>query len=379
MRMLRYLCVLMAFAFPVTAQAQSVFQTSAQQAILVDFETGAVLFEKNANAQMPTSSMSKVMTMYMVFDALKNGTISLDDTFLVSEKAWRKGGSKMFVEVDKRIKVEDLIRGVIVQSGNDATIVLAEGLAGTEDAFAKAMTRKAKELGMENSNFTNASGWPDDNHYSTAEDLATLGVSIIRNFPEYYEYYSQTEYTYNDITQKNRNPLLYRNMGADGIKTGHTEAGGYGLIGSGKDESRRVVLVINGLEDARARAQESAKLLEYGLRSFKNVTLVKDGQIVTALPVKMGKSDMINVGVQEDIRVTMPALNGEDIVMNVQYNGPLVAPVHKGQEIGTLEIKIPGQSAVIETQLVAMEDVGSLGFFSRTLEKIRHFLGGASA
>lgn len=358
------------------AQAQSKFKTSAKQAILVDFDTGAVLFEKNAQEKMPTSSMSKVMTMYMVFDALKKGTIALDDMFLVSEKAWRKGGSKMFVEVDNRVAVEDLIRGVIIQSGNDATIVLAEGLAGTEDAFAGGMTKKAKEIGMNNSNFKNASGWPDPDHYSTAEDLAILGASIIRDFPEYYSYYSETEFKYNGIEQQNRNPLLYRNMGADGIKTGHTEIGGYGLIGSGEANGRRVVLVINGLEDAKGRAQEGAKILEYGLRSFENKRLMTKGQVVTDLPVVMGQSDAVKVVAQDNVDITIPAINGEEVVLEIRYEGPFVAPIAEGEELATLYATIPGQNEKVEVPLVAAEAVAAQGIIFKTLTKLRYMVGG---
>ena len=313
--------------------------------------------------------------MYMVFDALEKGTISLEDTFLVSEKAWRKGGSKMFVEVDKRVAVEDLIRGVIIQSGNDATIVLAEGLAGTEDAFASALNKKAQELGMDNSHFMNASGWPDPDHYSTAEDLAILGVAVIRDFPEFYEYYSETEFKYNDIEQRNRNPLLYRNMGADGIKTGHTEVGGYGLIGSGEDNGRRVVFVINGLPDERGRAQEGAKLLDYGLRSFENKTLVTAGQSITEIPVVMGKQDSVFMTAAEDLYITVPVFHGEEIKMEVVYKEPLIAPIDKGQEIATLHVTIPGQKEAMTIPLVAGSAIAKKGLFSETFTKLRYMIG----
>ncbi len=239
--------LLLALVFSTPSFAQGI-DTAAKQAIVLDYETGTVLFEKNADERMPTSSMSKVMTAYMVFDAVKKGQISMENQFPVTEKAWNTQGSKMFVELGNSIKVEDLLRDVIIQSGNDATIVLAEGISGSEEVFAKNMTAKAHELGMKNSNFTNASGWPDDNHYSTARDLATMGVALIHDFPEYYKIYSEKDFTYHSIKQGNRNPLLYLNNGGDGIKTGHTEAAGYGLIGSGVSalNGRRVVFVVNG-------------------------------------------------------------------------------------------------------------------------------------
>ena len=233
-------------------------ETQAEEAFLVDFQTGAVLLDKNADVRMPPSSMSKMMTAYMVFERLKDGRLSLDDELPVSEKAWRKGGSKMFVEVGDQVRVEDLLRGVIVQSGNDACIVLAEGLAGSEEAFAEQMTAKGREIGLTGSNFTNATGWPDENHYVTARDLATLAERIIVDHPEYYHYYSEKEFTWNDIRQGNRNPLLYRNVGADGLKTGHTEAAGYGLTASAMQNGRRLLLVVNGLPSVRPSSFGSA-------------------------------------------------------------------------------------------------------------------------
>ncbi|MEM7651377.1 MAG: D-alanyl-D-alanine carboxypeptidase family protein [Pseudomonadota bacterium] len=367
-----FLGILLAVSTIGTAHAQ--IETSAKQAIVIDYETGAVLMAKNADSQMPTSSMSKVITMYMVFEALKSGDLKLTDTLPVSEKAWRMGGSKMFVEVDKRVKVEDLVRGVIIQSGNDATIVLAEGLAGTEDAFAEALTQKAKAIGMENSNFVNASGWPDENHYSTAEDLATLGAALIRNFPEYYKYYGEKEFTFNNIKQGNRNPLLYRNIGADGIKTGHTEAGGYGLIGSGVQNNRRVVIVINGLEDARARAEESAKLLEWGQKRFENKTLAEAGASIASAEVVMGKTNTVELGVQEDLRLTLPKLAGENLKVSVQYDGPLIAPIAQGQEVGTLTVSAPGIEPT-ERPIYALQAVEELGLVSKTIKKAKLFIG----
>jgi D-alanyl-D-alanine carboxypeptidase (penicillin-binding protein 5/6) len=350
-------------------------ETRAKQAIVMDYETGTILLAKNADEQMPTSSMSKVITMYAVFDALENKALSLSDTLPVSEKAWRMGGSKMFVEVDKRVKVEDLIRGVIIQSGNDATIVLAEGIAGTEEAFADVLNAKAKSLGMNNSHFANASGWPDPNHYSTARDLATLGSAIIKDFPGLYKYYAEKEFTFNNIKQANRNPLLYRGIGADGIKTGHTEAAGYGLIGSGTENGRRVVMVINGLEDERARAEESAKLLEWGLKRFENKTLVKTGQVIGNAEIVMGKAPLVELTVTEDLHLTLPKMAEANIKMQIKYASPLIAPVKKGQEIGTLEITIPGMEPVTRP-VFAAQTVEELGLFAKTLAKTKLFIRG---
>ncbi|HEY8189199.1 MAG TPA: D-alanyl-D-alanine carboxypeptidase family protein, partial [Micavibrio sp.] len=257
---LMFFAVLLPF---VAVRAAETMETPAKQAIMLDFDTGAILMEKNADERMTPSSMSKEMTMYMVFEALKSGKLTLEQTLPISERAWRMQGSKMFVGINSQVKVEDLVRGVIIQSGNDAAIALAEGVGGTEDNFALMLNKKAEELGMKNSHFMNASGWPDPQHYSTAHDLSILAYRMVHDFPEYYHYYSEKEFTYNNIKQGNRNPLLYRNIGADGIKTGHTDEGGYGLIGSGILDNRRVIFVVNGLSSMQERADESARMLEW--------------------------------------------------------------------------------------------------------------------
>ena len=342
--------------------------TKAEEAFIMDYETGMVLLSKNADKRMPTSSMSKVMTMYMVFDAIRDGRLTLDDKLYVSEKAWRKGGSKMFVEVGDEVRIEDLIRGVIIQSGNDATIVLAEGLAANEAKFAEIMTEKAHELGAVNSNFVNASGWPDPDHYSTARDLAIIGQRIIKDFPEFYNYYSEKEYTYNEITQRNRNPLLYQNIGADGIKTGHTEVAGYGLIGSGSRDGRRVVMVLNGLESTSDRAKEGRRLLSWALRSFKNQTLFKEGEVVEEVPVILGSNRRIDMIVPETVRASIPKGDEDDISVKISYAAPLKAPIEKGQKIGEMTIKIP-EIGTIQTPLLAAQSSEELGFLASVIAK----------
>ena len=372
------LALILFFALTVTSAHAATIETSAKQAIVVDYETGAVLMNKNADEQMPTSSMSKVMTMYAVFDALKKGALSLNDELTVSEKAWRMGGSKMFVEVDKKIKVEDLIRGVIIQSGNDATIVLAEGLAGTEDAFAEMLTQTAKGLGMENSQFMNASGWPDPDHYSTAEDLATLAKALIKNFPEYYKYYAEREFTFSNIKQANRNPLLYRNIGADGIKTGHTEAAGYGLIGSGVENNRRVIVVINGTESERERAEEASKLLEWGLKRFENKKIVSAGTPIANADVVMAKEKSVPMVLKDDIYLTVPKMASDAISMKAGYVGPLIGAINQGDEIGVLEVSIDGMPPITRP-LYAGKTIEDLGFFAKTIQKAKLFILGQSA
>jgi len=371
-----WLAALLFFTFaiiPSALRAQDI-ETKAKQAILLDYDTGAVLFAKAPDAHMPTSSMSKVMTMYLVFESLKNGQLKLGDSLLVSEKAWRMGGSKMFVPVGKKVKIEDLIRGVVVQSGNDATIVLAEGLAGSEAAFAQALNKKAKELGMNNSQFMNASGWPDPDHYSTAHDLALLAKRMITDFPEYYSYYAEKEFTFSKIKQGNRNPLLYRNIGADGIKTGHTKDGGYGLMASGKADGRRVILVVNGLSSLQERADEAAKLLQWGLSGFENSRPLKKGDVVEQASVAMGVSQTVGLEVSQDVTVTVPKLFRDELKVKMRYKSPLIAPLTKGAQVGSLIVKIPRSEDTIEVPLLVNRDVAELGFVAKTLAKAKYFV-----
>ena len=363
------------FVLCFSAPAYAQMETPAKQAVMIDYDSGMLLLEKNAEEKMPTSSMSKVISMYTVFDALKNGRLKKDDMLTVTEKAWRMGGSKMFIEVGKKVKVEDLIRGVIVQSGNDAAVALAEGVAGTEEAFADMLNAKAAQIGMKNSHFMNASGWPDPNHYSTAHDLAILAWHTIHDFPDEYHYWSEQEFTYNNIKQPNRNPLLYRGIGADGIKTGHTEEGGYGLIGSGTMNGRRVILVVNGLANDQERAQESARLLEWGLKSFENVSLFKAGETVESARVIMGGAGEVPLTVEKDLIITIPAAVRNDLKVEIVYGGPLEAPVKKGQKIGSLRVSIP-RLPLIEVPLVAAQDVERMNVFAGTFTKMKILLGG---
>ncbi len=372
--MIRFLLIALLFAaIPSFVEARQ--DTTAKQAYIVDYETGQVLMDKDAIKQMPTSSMSKVMTMYMVFDALKNNIIDLNTKFAVSEKAWAKGGSKMFVKDGSKVKVSDLIRGVIVQSGNDATIVLAEGLSNSEDKFAQAMTRKAKELGMENSNFMNASGWPDPDHYSTAKDLTLLARRMIEDFPEYYRFYSEKEFTYNAIKQANRNPLLYREIGADGLKTGHTTVGGYGLMGTAQKDSRRVIMVINGMESEKERAEEGTRLIKWALNNFINKTILIKGADVAKATVAMGKTQGVALTVKEDVKMTIPKGEQDKIKFEVVYQAPLIAPINAGDEVANISITIPDQSPIM-IPLFAKENVEELGFFKKTFFKIQQTILG---
>lgn len=351
------------------------YETSAKQAILVDAETGAVLMEKASDELMHPASMSKLMTVYMVFERLRDGSLKLDDTMRVSEKAWRMGGSKMFVRVDSLVTVEDLLRGVIIQSGNDASIVLAEGLASSEEAFAEAMTRRARELGMNDSVFKNATGWPDPEHLVTSRDMATLAQHVIRDYPEYYPYFAERTFTYNKIKQGNRNPLLYRGAGADGLKTGHTEQSGYGLVASAERNGRRLILVVNGLDSVNARSREAERLLDFGFREFKNYELFGDGETVDEAPVWLGEADTVPLVLEAPLTITMQRKARRNMKVVVQMDRPIPAPVKKGDRVATLVITAK-DSTTIEKPLFAAQDVDRRGLIGRVTAAISHLVFG---
>ena len=351
-------------------------ETKAKQAFLIDNVTGAVLFEKNADELMEPSSMSKIMTIYMVFERLADGSLKLEDTLPVSEKAWRKGGSKMFVKVGDRVTVEDLLRGMIIQSGNDATIVIAEGFAGDEESFAAEMTERAHELGMVSSTFTNASGWPEEGHRVTARDLALLAKLTIENFPQFYGYYSELKFTYNEISQGNRNPLLYKKIGADGLKTGHTKNAGYGLTGSAIRDGRRLILVLNGLGSARERSREAERLIEYGFREFSNYTLFDAGDTVGEADVWLGDAATVPLVVEAPLVTTLTRKARRKMQVKLIYDGPIPAPIEKGARIATLTIATP-DAETLEVPLVAGADVGKLGPLRRIGAAIGYMVWGA--
>ena len=350
-------------------------ETAAKQAILVDDATGRVLLEKDADILMPPASMSKLMTVYLVFDRLAEGSLALDDTMLVSKKAWRMGGSKMFVRVDTRVSVEDLLRGVIVQSGNDASIVLAEGLAGSEEAFAELMTERSRELGLTDSVFRNSTGWPDPEHLMTARDLALLAQRVINDHPQYYPYFAEKTFTYNQIRQGNRNPLLYRDAGADGLKTGHTEASGFGIVASAVRRDRRLILVLNGLTSVNERAREVERLLDWGFREFKNYELFKPGEVVDVAPVWLGEEASVPLVIEEPLVITLTRKARRDMKVAIVLDGPASAPVTKGTRLARLVISAP-DTEPIERPLVAGEDIGRLGLVGRVGAAIGYLIFG---
>lgn len=360
--------------FPAVSQTM---QTPARNAFILDLSTNTVLFTKEADVETPPASMSKLMTIYMVFERLKKGSISLDDEFPVSRKAWRKGGSKMFVLVGDKVKVSDLLRGIIIQSGNDACIVIAEALGGTEEAFAAMMTQKARELGMENSRFANATGWPDPDHRMSARDLAKLTQILVTEFPDLYRIFAETTFTYGKIKQGNRNPLLYRDVGADGLKTGHTVAAGYGLTASALRGNRRIILVLNGMKSRRQRSQESLRLLEWAFRSFKPYALYKKDEEVAKADVWLGTAAKVPLIVPETIQLTLPQSGRDKMKVSVRMTNPVAAPIAKGQRLGTLVITVPARKTR-EWPLVAGQEIKQLGFLGRIGAAIRHVLWGSS-
>jgi D-alanyl-D-alanine carboxypeptidase (penicillin-binding protein 5/6) len=367
-----------ATAVALAAAPASAIETSARYAYIIDMRTGAVLLDKNADQRMPPASMAKMMTAYMVFAYLKAGKATLDDMLPVSEKAWRTQGSKMFVPIGGRIRLEDLLRGMIIQSGNDACIVLAEGLGGSEDAFVEEMNKKAKEIGLTGSHFQNVTGLPHPEHYMTAKDLAILARHIIEDFPEYYHYDSEKEFTYNGIKQGNRNPLLYKDIGADGLKTGHTEEAGYGLTASVVRENRRIVMVLAGMQTMKDRARESETLIEWAFREFGGYTLYKQGETVDEAEVWLGAEVKVPLVVAQDAVATLPRRSRKDMKVTVSYEKPIKAPVQKGQPVGKLVIsapEIPNQ----EFALVAAKDVERMGALGRVGAAVGYLMFGSGS
>jgi serine-type D-Ala-D-Ala carboxypeptidase (penicillin-binding protein 5/6) len=348
--------------------------TLARQAILVDADTGAVLLEKNPDERMPPSSMSKLMTMYVVFEMLRAGRLRMDQALPVSERAWRMGGSKMFVELNAQVRVEDLVRGVIVQSGNDACIVLAEAISGSEQQFAELMNETARRIGLRASVFRNATGWPDPEQRMTARDLTILARRIIADHAEFYRFYSERSFRFNNITQENRNPTLARVAGADGLKTGHTEEAGFGLTASARRGERRLILVVNGLPSMRARAEESERLLEWGFREFDNVVLFRAADTVEEVPVWLGERATVPLVGGRDIVLTVPRAWRQGLNVRVRYEAPVPAPVLRGAELGRLEVSGPGVPPM-SVPLIAGADVGRLGLIPRIPAVLGRWMG----
>lgn len=374
--MMRFVALALLLATPVTAHAVDL-DVNAKAFVVGHTGSDRILMSKGADEQIEPASLTKLMTLYLVFEALKNGDLRLDDEVLVSEKAWRKGGSKMFIEVGKTVKVDDLIKGVAVSSGNDACIALAEHLAGSEEGFAALMTVKAKNLGMTGSNFKNSSGWPDDDHVTTPRDMYTLTKRIQDDFPEYYHYFSIQSFTYSNITQSNRNGLLRRDSSVDGLKTGHTESAGYHLISSSVKGDDRVISVMMGTDSERSRENESLKVMGWAFSQFDHYTALRAGDIVTEdAPVWMGNQENVPLMAGQDVALFLARAEKGDVSAEVVYNSPLMAPIAKGQQVGEIIIStgLDGM-ADVRVPALAAADVPELGFFGKMVTTIAHKVG----
>jgi serine-type D-Ala-D-Ala carboxypeptidase (penicillin-binding protein 5/6) len=367
------------WALPHEAGAQT-FQTSAPTAILMDADSHAVLFEKNADELTAPASMAKTMTVEVVFNEIKNGRLSFDSTFTISENAWRKGGggsggSSMFAQVNSTIRLEDLLRGIIVQSGNDAAIAIAEGVAGTEENFARLMNERARQIGLTKSTFRNATGYGHPEQKVTVRDLAKLAIHIIETYPDLYKIFGEREFTWNKIRQQNRNPLLAMDIGADGLKTGNIEESGYGLIGSAVQNGQRLVVVVNGFKTAKDRANESRKLLDWGFRAFETQQLFAAGQVVGEAQVFGGSKRSLPLVSRKPVRVLVPRGDGERVTARIIYTGPLKAPIQKGAEVARLQVN-RGEMQALEMPLYANEDIQEGTLSQRALDGLLEFSTG---
>ena len=352
--------------------------TIAKQAVLYDYETKTIIFEKNSEELMSPSSMSKIMTIYYVFKKIKDGDLKLTDKFKVSKKAWKKGGSKMFVNVNTMVSVEDLIRGIIVQSGNDACIAIAEGISGSEALFAEELNLLAKEIGMINSSFTNSTGWPDPDHLTTIQDLLTLTVRTIEDFPELYYYYAEKEFTYSGIRQLNRNPLQFNEINADGLKTGHTSLGGYGLVASVLKNNRRLILILNGLKRNKDRSNESERLIKVGFNQYKVIDLYDQNQTITNLQVWGGRKKNVAVYSKESVNLTVPNRIKKDLVFTIKHYKPLLAPIEKDQKVADLIVKNKNSEIIKKFELFSKNEIKKMSFFSKVYNNLKFLLLGDS-
>lgn len=358
------------------APASSKLETKAKHAILMDADANLVFFEKDADALVPPASMSKLMTMAVVFRELKAGRLKLEDQFKVSENAWRTGGAPsgtaaMFAPLNSMVTVSDLIQGAIVQSGNDACIILAEGISGSEEAFVKEMNKYAKQIGLIKSHFVNSTGLPAEGHLMTARELAFLANYLIKTYPEYYHYFSQKEFKYNDkYTFRNRNPLIWEDLGVDGLKTGYVAEAGYGLVASAVRDNRRVIEVVNGLESKNEREQEPKKLLEWAFKNFKPYRLFDKGQQVSDALVWGGEKHYVPLVGAEDIDVILPLGSSGKVAAQIVYNGPIKAPIKKGTPVAALRVTAADTGAINDIPLYAGEDIGSSGFAMRGLDSL---------
>ena len=381
--MIRKLIFFFSFIFLFSSNSFGEFQIKARTAILQDFYSGEILYEKDADISIYPASMTKIMTAIIAFDFIKSGDLNLEDKFIVSEKAWRlstAGYSSMFIMVNDEVSVEDLLRGIIVASGNDACIALAEGIAGTEEEFAILMTSKAKELGMENTNFANSSGINDPDNYSTVRDILIMSNYLIKTHPKFYEYFAEMEFTWDrtggdPITQGNRNPLLYKNIGADGIKTGYLAVEKYSLASSINKNGRRLIAVGSGFDTKRDRSKQSTKILTYGLTNFDLVKIVESNEVISEVDVWLGNKNTVGVTTKEDIYKTIKKARKNRLKVSVNYNGPIEAPIKKDQIIAKLKL-VYDDEVIGEYDLYAYEEIKKLNIFSRLIRSLNYLIWG---
>ena len=369
--------------FSLTTLSLSAFDINARTAILQDYLSGEILYEKDIQRSIYPASMTKIMTSIVVFDLLKSGDLNLEDKVMVSENAWRlsqSGYSSMFIMVGDQVTVEDLLKGIIIASGNDACIALAEGVAGTEEEFAIIMNSKAKEIGMLNTNFTNSSGINDPDNYSTVEDILLMSNYLIKNYPEYYDYFKEKTFTWdrtggNPITQGNRNPLLYKNFGADGIKTGYLAVEKYSLASSIKKGDRRLIAVGSGFETKNSRSRQSKKLLTWGLTNFDTIKIAKKNEEISRLKVWLGKKNEVQVYVKEDVYKTIPKARKKNLKAFIEYEGPILAPIKKNQKVGILKLLYKDE-IINEYDVYAFEDIKKLNVISRIVKSLNYLIWG---
>jgi D-alanyl-D-alanine carboxypeptidase (penicillin-binding protein 5/6) len=348
---------------------------AAKAHVLIDYGSGRVLAEENADERLPPASITKLMTSYVVSHELHAGNIGLDDDVLISEKAWRMIGSRSFIKVNTKVSVEALLRGMIVQSGNDAAVALAEHIAGSEEVFAQMMNQYAQQLGMYDTNYMNATGLPDPEHYTTARDIATLSAALIRDFPEHYAWYAEKEFTYNDITQHNRNKLLWRDNSVDGLKTGHTEEAGFCLAASAKRGDMRLITVVLGTRSENARAQETQKLLNYGFRFFETHQLYQANATIADTKVWKGAQDQLALGLAKNLTVTVPRGQYDDLAATTNIQQPVIAPIEAGAKLGEVEIRL-GDEVIAKQPLVALTAVEKGSWWRRLIDEILLWIWG---
>ncbi|MCT4654938.1 MAG: D-alanyl-D-alanine carboxypeptidase [Cohaesibacter sp.] len=364
---------------PSVAQAQ-IFQTKAKHALLIDWDSGSVLFAKDEKATFPPASLAKLMTLEVVFNAIAQGELTLDDEFLISENAWRtgggsSGGSTMFAKLDSSIRLQDLLMGIIVQSGNDACIAIAEGMAGNEESFAQLMNNRAKLIGLKDSYFVNSTGLPAEGQFVSAQDLALLAKHLIKTYPEFYEYFSVPEFKWNGITQRNRNPLLGQTAGADGLKTGYTKASGYGVVASVLRNDQRLLLVLSGLKSKKERSIESRKIVDWGFRAFVSERIYETDEEIAFASVYGGDQSKVMLVSDKPVSLFMPRSKRGSLKARVVYQGPIKAPIAEGDEIATLKVW-SDKKLIMETPLVAAHSVGTGTLTQRALDAVHHLLLG---